>query len=306
MIGRLVNEFLDQAPPGWIWGNFLPILRQNDLNLINLEAALTSSDQIVNKVFNFKADPEKVRVLSEGSIHVVNLANNHLLDYSEEGLLETLKTLDSAHIAHVGAGRNASEAAAPAILNCKGLKIAILGYTDNEPGWIATSKKPGIRYIRIGDLDVEEDIKRIRHNVDLLIVSLHWGPNMRERPTPGFRAFAHSLIDQGVDLIHGHSAHIFQGVELYQGKLILYDTGDFVDDYYVDPYLRNDRTFLFLVTVDENLKLSLRLLPALIERFQVNRAAGQETEAIMDRMQHLSSKFQTSLIREGNELVLRN
>lgn len=303
MIGRLVNEFLDEAPPGWIWGNLLPILQKNDLNLINLEAALTKSDKIVPKVFNFKADPEKVRVLSEGPIHAVNLANNHLLDFSEEGLLETLQMLDGAKIAHAGAGRNAAEAAAPAILDCQGIKVGILGYTDNQPGWIATTDRPGIRYIRIGDNQaVAEDIKTLRPKVDLLIVSLHWGPNMRERPTQAFKAFAHHLIDLGADLIHGHSAHIFQGVEIYQGKLILYDTGDFVDDYAVDPRLRNDRTFLFLVTFAD--RLSLRLIPALIEQFQVNCSEGQETEETLDRMQKLSSEFHTQLIREGNELVL--
>lgn len=103
MIGRLVNDCLNEVPFAYLWGDLLPLFKSCDLNLINLEAALTRSQDAVPKVFNFKADPEKVLTLIEASVHVVNLANNHVLDYSEKGLLETLETLDRAHILHVGA-----------------------------------------------------------------------------------------------------------------------------------------------------------------------------------------------------------
>src|SRR5262245_12899100 len=93
MIGRLVNEALEHLPPRYIWGDMIPTLQATDLNLINLEAALTHENRPVPKVFNFKADPQKVRVLTEGKIDLVNLANNHILDYGEAGLLETLATL---------------------------------------------------------------------------------------------------------------------------------------------------------------------------------------------------------------------
>src|SRR5262245_51611524 len=86
MMGRLVNEYLDEAPLQSIWGNLLSELLQTDLNLINLEAALTKSEKEVLKVFNFKADPYKVQGLKEARIDVVNIANNHILDYSEEGM----------------------------------------------------------------------------------------------------------------------------------------------------------------------------------------------------------------------------
>src|SRR5438105_1774065 len=132
MIGRLVNELLDEVSPHYIWGNMLPYLESSDSNLINLEAALTRSEQKVPKVFNFKADPEKVEVLTQGSIQVSNLANNHILDYSVEGLRETLATLKKAKIQHVGAGYSAAEASAPVIITCQGIKIGILGCTDNE------------------------------------------------------------------------------------------------------------------------------------------------------------------------------
>jgi len=118
-----------------------------------------------------------------------------------------------------------------AFLSAKGIKIAVIAFTDNMPEWQATKTKP---------------------KVDILIVSAHWGPNMRQRPTKAFKEFAHAVIDAGADIFHGHSAHIFQGIEIYKGKLIMYDTGDFIDDYAVDDELRNDQTFLFLVTLSKN------------------------------------------------------
>jgi poly-gamma-glutamate capsule biosynthesis protein CapA/YwtB (metallophosphatase superfamily) len=133
-------------------------------------------------------------------------------------LIETLETLDRAQIQHVGAGINAIAAAAPVIIKRRGIKVGILGCTDNEPTWKASEAHPGIVYLDVGDLDTIRDaILQLRPQVDLLILSMHWGPNMRERPSADFRAFAHQLI--------------------------LYDTGDFVDDYAIDPFLRNDRSF---------------------------------------------------------------
>lgn len=290
MIGRLVNECLAREEPAYIWGDTLPLIKSNDLNLVNLEAALTLCTDAVPKTFNFKSDPKNVAVLSEGAIDVVNLANNHVLDYGLKGFLDTLDTLDAAGIQHVGAGKNLAEARRPVTLTKKGINIGILGYTDNEPSWKASDKHPGTRYISVGDLEtVVEDIRKIRGSVDLVIVTIHWGPNMRERPSKHFIQFAHQLIHHGVDIIHGHSAHIFQGVEIYQGKLILYDTGDFVDDYYVDPFLRNDRSFFFQIEANKQGALSLKLTPVLISNFQVNLATGKDATETLERMRNLSA-----------------
>jgi len=303
MIGRLTNEALSYRKPASLWGDLLPLMQETDFTLINLEAALTTSEKAVPKVFNFKADPEKIQALIEGSVSVANLANNHVLDYDVEGLLETLETLDHAHIQHVGAGKNATEARKPVILSKNGIKIGILGYTDNEPPWIATKQSPGTRYIKVGDIEtIQNDVKQVRDQVDIVIVTIHWGPNMRERPTPDFVEFAHQMIDNGVDIIHGHSAHIFQGVEVYQGGLILYDTGECVDDYYVDRILRNDRSFFFIVEVNKKGFQQLRLVPIFISNCQVNLAQGSDKAETLKRMQMLSAELGTNLPLNDGEL----
>lgn len=306
MIGRLVNDHLGKVSPAYIWGDVLSLLQKNDLNVINLEAALTNSTKVVPKVFNFKAKPQYVQSLVEGHIGAVNLANNHVLDYSEEGLYETLESLKKIEIPYVGAGKDEKEAKKPIILTVKDIRIGILGCTDNEPTWEATASTPGTRYIEVGDITaIKPDIEALKGQVDILILSMHWGPNMKERPSRIFINFAHDLIDAGVDIVHGHSAHIFQGVEVYKDKLIMYDTGDFVDDYYVDPVLRNDRSFLFLVEVNKKGLSSIRLIPVLISNFQVNLATGKNLSETVDRMQALSKELHSSLVAENDALMYK-
>lgn len=296
MIGRTVNKIIAKKGCLYIWGTMLEYLQNADLTIVNLETTLTKSNQAIPKVFNFKSDPHNVQCLVKAGIDVVTLANNHSLDFNVEGLQETIDILNAAKILHVGAGMNAAEARKPVITTIRGLRIGILGYTDNEPGWKAETDKPGVHYIQVGDIDIiKEDIKGIRNHVDILIATLHWGPNMRQRPTQEFINFAHAMIDAGIDIIHGHSAHILQGIEVYNNRLIMYDTGDFIDDYQVDPLLRNDQTCLFLVTVDQEGILEVRLVPALIEAMQVNKADKKTAQSILEHMKKLSLERGTHL-----------
>lgn len=300
MLGRLVNENINQTSFAYPWGNLLPLLLKNDLNIINLETTLTHSKELMPKTFNYKATPDKVETLNIANIDVCNLANNHILDFGTSGLHETIETLEQANIAHTGAGMNIAEAAAPTIIERNGISIGIIGYTDNEPGWKAADDKPGTNYIHVGDIaTAKQQLDMFKDKVDVVIASIHWGPNMREHPTQEFITFAHAMIDAGVDIIHGHSAHIFQGIELYGNGLIMYDTGDFVDDYAVDPNVRNDRSFLFLVNIDKQGIKEIRLVPTLISNMQVNQATGADYDWCIKRMQQLSAPFGTHISNDG-------
>ncbi len=296
MLGRLVNEKISKTNYKYPWGNVLPLLQKNDLNVINLETTLTKSQKKISKVFNFKADPDKVEVLKIGNIDLVCLANNHILDFSDDGLFETIKILDENNIAHVGAGKNIEAARRPVIIEKDGIKIGILGYVDNEPDWLAGQEKPGTNYVKVGDIEkIKHDVERFKNKVDIVIVSIHWGPNKIIRPTQSFIDFAHKIIDCGVDIIHGHSAHIFQGIEIYKGKIILYSAGDFVDDYVVYPDLRNDWTFLFNVKIDKRGPKEIELIPLLVSNMQVNLASKNKGKQILDRMKNLCAEFKTEV-----------
>ena len=296
MLGRNVNEQIRNSDFGYVWGNVLPLLKSTNINIVNLEAAITSHTKRAVKTFNFKTDPEHVEVLKTAEIHAVNLANNHVLDFGIPGLLDTLLVLSAAGISYAGAGKNEAEARQPAILTARDIRIALLGFTDNEPGWKAGKNNPGTNYLEVGDIEpVRTAINRVRSQCELVVVSLHWGPNMREAPSRDFINFAHAIIDSGADIVHGHSAHIFQGIEWYKGRLIMYDTGDFVDDYRVDLIYRNDRSFFFLCEAGTDSLQQLRLIPVVISNMQVNLATGNEYKWLLQRIREISQPFGTAV-----------
>jgi poly-gamma-glutamate synthesis protein (capsule biosynthesis protein) len=300
MLGRLVNETIESHGYDYPWGNTLPLIKNPDLRIINLETTLTTHKKAVPKAFNFRASPDRVRTLQEAHIDIVNLANNHILDFDIKGMRETLKTLDKVNIKHVGAGENSEQAQKAVIIKKNDITIGVIGYTDNEPGWEAEHGKPGVNYIKAGDTaKIAPLIKNLKKQVDIIIVTCHWGPNMRVRPSQEFINFTHDIIDAGADIIHGHSAHVFQGIEIYKNKLIMYDTGDFVDDYAIDPVLRNDQSFFFEVTVDKHGPQSVQLTPLIIQKMQVNKATGNEAKTIMKKMQMLCQEFGTTVSDAG-------
>lgn len=307
MIGRGVNTAIARKGYVYPWGDLLPLIRSMDATIINLETTLTHGNRKVPKTFNFKASPDTIKTLTGAGITAVTLANNHILDFSEEGLADTIRALESAGIQCTGAGMNEQEAAKPVILNCKGIRIGLLGFTDNEPGWKAGPGQCGINYI---DVRSSPDrgralraIGQLKEKADLVIVSIHWGPNMIERPNRHFMEFGRQMISGGADIIQGHSAHIFQGIEIYRQGLILYDTGDFVDDYVVDPYLKNDHSFFFIAELEKNTIRSLKLVPVLISQYQVNRANEKESRWSFNRMQEFSSEFGTRITDTGEVLL---
>ncbi len=315
MLGRQVNELLKSMQPQDVWGDVLPHLAQADLRFINLECALTKHLQPwtrTEKMFHFRAEPEAVRALQAAHIDACALANNHTLDFEECGLRDTLRVLDTACIRHAGAGANATTAAAPAMIETTGASpccVALLSVTDNEPAFAADATHPGTNYLEISLNEktlarVAESIAQARaQGAELVVFSSHWGANFVERPSPEFRSFARKVIELGADIFHGHSAHICQGIEIYQGKPILYDTGNFIDDYAVHPLLRNDRSCLFKLMFEQNNLRRIELLPVSLSVARVNLAREKEFDAICEHMEMLCAEIGTPLIRQNDRLV---
>jgi poly-gamma-glutamate capsule biosynthesis protein CapA/YwtB (metallophosphatase superfamily) len=188
--------------------------------------------------------------------------------------------------------------------------VALLAFTDNEPSFAAGADRPGTNYLPVSLRPevlrrVERAVSAVREvGVATVIFSNHWGPNMVQRPKEIFRRFARAVIDLGVDIYYGHSAHVFQGVEIYHGKPILYDTGDFIDDYAVNRELRNDWSFFFRISVEEGRFERLDLIPVKLSYARVDLATGGEREIILDRMEHLSAEMGTVFARREDALVL--
>jgi poly-gamma-glutamate capsule biosynthesis protein CapA/YwtB (metallophosphatase superfamily) len=146
--------------------------------------------------------------------------------------------------------------------NDNNIRIGIVSLTDNQPEWEACEQYPGINYIPINLSSSNKAyyysrlryaIENARRLSDIVIVSSHVGPHFRRAPSKEYSDFAHCVLDLGVDIYWGHSNHMPQGVEIYNDKkLIMYDCGDFVDDYAVDSDYRNDLSFIFLLHMEED------------------------------------------------------
>lgn len=313
MLGRGVAQEIPTRVASSFWGNTLSLLHQADLVIAGLECAITTETRPwtkTPKVFHFRAPPQAIEVLRAAGVRLVSLANNHTLDFDVPGLFDTLNYLDAAGIAHAGAGRNLAEARRPAIVEAGGRRIGMVAFTDNEPAWAAGVDQPGINYLPINlnpatiAIVAEAAAAARQAGAEFVVLSLHWGPNMRQRPPRQFQGFAAAALDAGVDLIYGHSAHIFQGVAVLHGKPVLYDTGDFLDDYAVDPVLRNDQSLLFMADIGQARTRELRMYPVRLRYASVNQARGQDAEDICSRMQALSAELGTQVERCDSMLRL--
>lgn len=315
MLGRLVDDCQQSRPVTAVWGTMLDRLRDLDGLFINLECCLSTRGQPwqrTDRPFHFRADPDwAVRALKAAGVDYCSLANNHILDYEIPALHDTLDVLSEADIAYAGAGRNRDKALEPAFISIGDLTVAVVAFTDNTPEYAASEDSPGTARVEMDARNpttrerVREALARAtQSDSDLVIASLHWGPNMVEAPPGSFREFGRWLVDEGIDVVHGHSAHVFQGIEIHDDRPILYDTGDFVDDYAVDGELRNDRSFLFeLQVTDAGVPQRLRLHPIVIYDCAVHKADHQASEWSRRRMRKLSIGFGTDFERDGDRLV---
>ncbi|MCS7235685.1 MAG: CapA family protein [Armatimonadota bacterium] len=298
MLGRLVNRALQTRPPTDPWGDVLPVLQDTDGVLCNLECVLSDRGAPwPGKLFTFRSDARNVRVLQAAGVRAVSLANNHVLDFGDAALLDCLDVLDRAGIARAGAGRDAEEAQRPARWTCLTKQVGLVAFTDNEPDWEATPGRPGVFFAPPDPEDprfrrVLEITCQLARQVDVVVVSAHWGPNWGRRPLPEHRTAARHLAAAGAHVVWGHSAHIVRGVEFVDRCVVLYSCGDFVDDYAVDEVERNDWSFVFLLDWRAG-AVEVELVPTVIRHFRAQRASGWEREAICQRMQELCTELNT-------------
>ena len=308
MLGRLVDQYVVQnlaLPPETIWGDVLPLLRSADFRLGNLECVVSDKGkkwQPLFKPFHFRASPRAMEILRAASFDCVTLANNHVLDYGPEAFLDCLDRLRQADFLFTGAGATLSEALIPAFLQSNRFKMAVLALTDNEPKWEATPSKPGINYVAYNERGllppyrerIASAVTQAKQQAQLVIVSAHIGPNWGA-PSSAIQALAHQLLDLGVDVYWGHSNHTPQGIEIVGKKVILYSTGDFVDDYAVDPVERNDLSFLFALEINFKQIQRILLYPIRIEHFQVRQAKGSESAFLQRTMNAKCADFGSNI-----------
>jgi len=305
-----------------IWGDALQELERAavDLRIINLETAITSQETpLPDKGIHYRMHPLNIGCLSAARISACALANNHVLDWGYSGLSETLRTLDAAGIAHSGAGNNAEEAAAPAILNVADkARVLLFSFGSTTSGipreWSATTSRAGVNLLDdLSDATAARVADQMRHHQrsgDLLIASIHWGSNWGYDIPSKQIAFAHRLIEEGVAIVHGHSSHHVKAIEVFKGRLILYGCGDFLTDYEgISGYeqFRGDLALMYFVELDSQTGqlVSARLVPMQMRRFQLKRASALDARWLCDLANKLGTQFGTSArLRKDNSMML--
>lgn len=305
MLGRGVGErLLEVGPKGLFTRGVLDAVADADLFLLNLECCVSERGvpwARPGKPFFFRAPPVAVRTLEWLGADCVTLANNHALDYGPVALADTLTLLRDAGVECVGAGTDVAQARAAAVFGAGGLRVAVVGVTDHPEDFAAGPESPGVAFADfssgvpgwllelIGELDA-----------DVVLVTVHWGPNMTTEPSGYMRSAAQELLSAGATLVAGHSAHVFHGVS----GSVVFDLGDFIDDYAVDPLLRNDLGMLMVATLGEEGLERLEVVPLALDFCFTRLAQNEEYAWVRDRFTEACAAFGTEVVDTGERLLI--
>lgn len=285
------------------------LLDAADVAMVNLECPFTERGEKLKKNFNFRARPELVKILNAGSVDVVTLANNHLKDYGDEGVEDTIATLDAAGIAHFGAGKDLGAARGPAIVERNGLEVGFIGYyfqdDDDmiEPREVyATRRHAGVAgcYKKLPCIrrQVKEDVRRLVSKVDVAIPYFHWGKEGSTEVRDYQIELAHLCVDLGCRAVLGAHPHRFQGVELYKGAPIFYSLGNFVFGGNKDP--KDKLSAIARLRIPRQGAVEADVVPVQITRwpeapFQPFVLEGEAREAALRELAARSRGFVTTL-----------
>jgi len=315
LLGRGVGSRLKAAGRDYKYPfeKVVEYLQRGDIIFGNLEESITSSTHCLYNIneggkWVLKNDVSAIDSIKYAGFNLMNIANNHILDYYETGLYDTINILDANNIAHAGAGSNLSEARKPAIIEKNGVKVGMLSYTDwaditykGDPPlcFLATETSSGVSPMY--ESYIKEDIEKLRDQVDLLIVSLHWGYEESFYISPEQRQFAYRILGYGADMILGHHPHQFQGIEIYEGKPIIYSLGNFIFDQN-DP--ENQESFIVEMKYVNNKLQSMYATPVrTMEKTQVVRPTGEDAAALLERQIRLCKELGTTCRIENDALV---
>jgi poly-gamma-glutamate synthesis protein (capsule biosynthesis protein) len=297
MLGRRVAERLEHVEPERLVADEVAaVTREADAVVLNLECCISERGSPwpdPAKPFFFRAPPQAVGLLRHLGVSCVSLANNHALDFGDEALLDTLGHLEAAGIAWAGAGADLEAARRPARVG----SLAVVAFADHPADYAAGPGRPGIA------LDgpwADETVRALAADGPVLVTP-HWGPNMTRVPVARVRRRAPALLAAGATVVAGHSAHVFHGVE---GR-VLWDLGDFLDDYAVDPALRNDLGLLWLVDLDAGGPSRVEAVPLALDFCFTRLADGDEAAWVRERFAAACAAMGTEVTVEDGRLIVQ-
>jgi hypothetical protein len=258
-VGRVFNTLASGSNP---LAPMAPALAANDVNVLNLETAVGTQGTAQSKEFVFHSPPALLAALRDGGAQVMNLANNHSLDFGTVGLLETISEVRKAGLVPVGAGANAAAAYAPALMSTPGGTVAVLGLSQVVPaGWAATADSPGVAsaYNLTAALNA---VRAARAQADHVVVMVHWGTENADCPNGNQTTLAAQLLQAGADVVAGGHPHRLQRISTYGTKAVAYSLGNFI---WYNNQSPNDLTGLFSVELDQTGVAATHFAPARID-----------------------------------------
>jgi poly-gamma-glutamate synthesis protein (capsule biosynthesis protein) len=330
--------YLVRPNPVTLFGDTLELLQSADI-LIGVQEGPVSDrgKPIPGKIevgsIHLRAPVHAMKAQAAAGFSAMTLANNHIMDYGEEALFQTMELLRENGIGFAGAGRSLEEARTPLILERDGTRVAMLGYTSVFPviGYVATNTQPGVATVRVttsyrGPHNVPyqpgtpaitittpdqhdmaamlTDIQRARKAADVVIVQFHWGVAGYPHVLGYMKVMGRAAIDAGADLVVGNHAHVPLGLEFYRGKLICYSLNHFAFDLRMSEHKLYDTLILKCLIRDRCLHAHA-LIPIEIDEASLDLAiaGGRRREAMQASLEDLSREFGTDFSAQGEALV---
>ena len=264
MFARNVGKSIETAGRDYsfLFEEVAQYFRAADIAFCNLECSLTERGTTWKNKNMFRASPESANALALAGIDVVSLANNHVLDYKKIGLDDTRAAVDLAGVRYVGL-TEAGVPQRPVIIETNGVRVGYLAYCGPAAYYENLVSAHPTRPITATKELVARDVDLLRDKADIIVVSMHWGEQGETEHSEFQQTLGHFMIEQGVDIVAGHHAHVLQGTESYKGGLILYGMGNFIFDQRAD---RNRQSRIYRVVVNKKGLVRAEYLPVEITK----------------------------------------
>lgn len=290
------HSYYDSKGESYFFENFKEVFESDDLTLINLECVLTNAQNRVEKTFNIKGKPEYTKIMTSSSIEAVSLGNNHSADYGPQSLTDTKNALDEAGILY------AINDSVSYYTTKEGMVVAMVSAS------VTSSTTSREQYLFNGIKVAKEQ------GADLIVVSCHWGIERENYPNDYQRNLGHRLIDAGADLIIGNHPHVLQGVEEYNGKIIVYSLGNFSFGANRNPADKNtavyQQTFTFVDGVLQQ-DITARMIPSRLSGhdtyndYQPMIAEGEKASIIIQKLNTYSEPYSGVYFDEKGNLLIK-
>lgn len=287
------REMYDLQGPEYFLQNVKNIFEKDDMTIVNFEGVLTESTDLVEKQYNIKGDPSYIEILPLGSVEAVSFGNNHRMDYGQQGCDDTVALFDENNIPYAYDDK-------VGIYETQGIRIGFVSVNEHYDG-------------KAVEVWLEDGIKQLQEEkVNLIIACCHWGIEMDNNPNDYQLELGKKCIDWGADLVLGCHPHILQGIEVYNGRFIVYSMGNFCFGGNRNPKQKESmifqQTFTFIDGVKQE-NQQAKVIPCYISSVMSRNdycptpAEGGDYTSILDKINALSEPFDTKFAEDGSYII---